>query len=60
MNEGFYYMANAGGRLTGTVFSDWVYQVYGLQGLLMAILLLFILIAALLSFKLHNHRCTES
>ncbi len=30
MNVGFYYMANAAGRLTGTVLSGWVYQTQGL------------------------------
>ena len=30
MNVGFYYMANAGGRLTGTVLSGLIYQFYGL------------------------------
>ncbi len=34
MNVGFYYMANAGGRLTGTVISGWAYQNQGLQGCL--------------------------
>ena len=34
MNVGFYYMANAGGRLTGTVLSGWVYQTQGLVGCL--------------------------
>jgi predicted MFS family arabinose efflux permease len=34
MNVGFYYMANAGGRLVGTVLSGWVYQAYGLEGCL--------------------------
>ncbi len=33
-NVGFYYMANAGGRLMGTVLSGWVYQQQGLQGCL--------------------------
>jgi hypothetical protein len=32
MNVGFYYMANAGGRLAGTVLSGWVYQTQGLSG----------------------------
>jgi len=32
MNVGFYYMANAAGRLTGTVLSGWVYQTQGLTG----------------------------
>ncbi|MGB5834537.1 MAG: organoarsenical effux MFS transporter ArsJ [Thiohalocapsa sp.] len=34
MNVGFYYMANAGGRLTGTVLSGLVYQTHGLEGCL--------------------------
>src|SRR6266540_4910190 len=36
MNVGFYYMANAGGRLAGTVLSGLVYQLYGLAGCLWA------------------------
>ncbi len=31
---GFYYMANAGGRLTGTVLSGYVYQVAGMEACL--------------------------
>jgi len=34
MNVGFYYMANAGGRLAGTVLSGLVYQTQGLAGCL--------------------------
>jgi predicted MFS family arabinose efflux permease len=34
MNVGFYYMANAGGRLVGTVLSGLVYQIQGLTGCL--------------------------
>ena len=34
MNVGFYYMANAGGRLTGTVLSGLVYQWLGLAACL--------------------------
>jgi hypothetical protein len=34
MNVGFYYMANAAGRLTGTVLSGWAYQTHGLVGCL--------------------------
>lgn len=48
MNVGFYYMANAGGRLTGTVLSGWVYQNYGLTGCLWWSTV-FILITALIS-----------
>ena len=36
MNVGFYYMSNAGGRLMGTVLGGWLFQVYGLQGCLLA------------------------
>ena len=48
MNVGFYYMANATGRLTGTVLSGWVYQVHGLTGCLWWSAA-FILIAAFIS-----------
>ena len=34
MDVGFYYMANAMGRLIGTVLSGWLYQAYGLQACL--------------------------
>lgn len=34
MNVGFYYMANAAGRLTGTIISGWAYQTQGLIGCL--------------------------
>ena len=34
MNVGFYYMANAGGRLAGTVLSGVLYQQWGLTGCL--------------------------
>lgn len=36
MNVGFYYMANAGGRLMGTVLSGLLYQWHGLTGCLWA------------------------
>ncbi len=51
MNVGFYYMANAGGRLTGTVLSGWVYQTQGLTGCLWWSAAL-VLAAAVLSFRL--------
>jgi predicted MFS family arabinose efflux permease len=51
MSVGFYYMANAGGRLAGTVLSGWVYQTQGLTGCLWWSAA-FVLAAALLSFKL--------
>lgn len=34
LNVGFYYMANAGGRLAGTLLSGWIYQDQGLVGCL--------------------------
>ena len=51
MNVGFYYMANAGGRLAGTVLSGLGYQQFGLTGCLW-ISALFIAITALLSLRL--------
>jgi hypothetical protein len=36
MNVGFYYMANAGGRLVGTLLSGVMFQVYGVVGCLWA------------------------
>ncbi|MDH5394523.1 MAG: organoarsenical effux MFS transporter ArsJ, partial [Gammaproteobacteria bacterium] len=51
MNVGFYYMANAGGRLLGTVMSGWIYQTQGITGCLWWSSL-FIIIAAFLSLKL--------
>ncbi|MCU7960257.1 MAG: organoarsenical effux MFS transporter ArsJ [gamma proteobacterium symbiont of Bathyaustriella thionipta] len=51
MNVGFYYMANAGGRLAGTVLSGLVYQTQGLPGCLWWSAG-FVLVAALLSLKL--------
>jgi len=51
MNVGFYYMSNAGGRLTGTVLSGWVYQTHGLEGCLWWSFA-FILIAGFISFAL--------
>ncbi|MBF0428582.1 MAG: organoarsenical effux MFS transporter ArsJ [Magnetococcales bacterium] len=34
MNVGFYYSANAAGRLTGTLLSGWAFQTYGFTGCL--------------------------
>ena len=51
LNVGFYYMANAAGRLTGTVLSGWVYQTQGLTGCLWWSTA-FVLAAALISFLL--------
>lgn len=51
LNIGFYYMANAMGRLLGTVLSGLVYQFSGLAACLM-ISAMFIVIAAIISRKL--------
>jgi predicted MFS family arabinose efflux permease len=51
MDVGFYYMANAGGRLIGTVLSGWVYQTAGLTGCLWWSVG-FVLAAAFISFGL--------
>jgi predicted MFS family arabinose efflux permease len=51
MNVGFYYMANAGGRLTGTLLSGLSYQYYGLEGCLW-FSATFIVLASLLSLRL--------
>lgn len=51
MNVGFYYMANAGGRLAGTVLSGWAYQHHGLEGCLW-LSAAFVLTAGLLSMRL--------
>jgi len=55
MDVGFYYMANAMGRLIGTLLSGWVYQTAGLAACLW-VSTLFIGIAALLSITLPRHR----
>ena len=51
IDVGFYYMANAGGRLLGTIFSGLTYQLYGLAGCLW-MSSLFLVLAFVLSFKL--------
>ena len=58
MSVGFYYMANAGGRLAGTIISGLSYQLYGLEGCLLWSTA-FVLAAAFLSFglpELNNKR----
>jgi predicted MFS family arabinose efflux permease len=51
LNVGFYYMANAAGRLLGTLLSGIVFQLYAFSGCLIASALL-LLAAACLSFNL--------
>jgi predicted MFS family arabinose efflux permease len=51
VNVGFYYMANAGGRLLGTLLSGVVFEYYGFTGCLLVSSIL-VLAAGLLSFNL--------
>jgi MFS family permease len=54
LDVGFYYMANAGGRLLGTVLSGWLYQVSGL-GVCLLVSTGFIALAAAFSLALPGH-----
>ena len=54
LDVGFYYMANALGRLLGTVLSGWVFQQAGL-GACLAISAVFVALAALISLALPRH-----
>lgn len=56
LNVGFYYMANAAGRLVGTLLSGVVYQLAGLSGCLWVSMAL-VLAAAGLSLRLPRGRC---
>mgnify|MGYP002700174303 CR=1 FL=1 len=51
LDVGFYYMANALGRLIGTLLSGWVYQEHGLESCLW-ISALFLALTAIISTKL--------
>lgn len=51
LDVGFYYMANAMGRLIGTVLSGWLFQTYGLESCLWTSTLL-IGLTAIISFGL--------
>ena len=51
LDVGFYYMANAMGRLIGTVLSGWVYQAYGLVACL-GISASFVVVAAVMTLPL--------
>ena len=54
-NVGFYYMANAGGRLFGTLLSGVIFALFGLTGCLLGSGLM-VLIAAVLSCQLPGGR----
>lgn len=51
VDVGFYYMANAAGRLIGTVLSGWAYQKWGIEGCLWWSTA-FVLITTLISIRL--------
>ena len=57
MNVGFYYMANAGGRLIGTLLSGALYQWQGLTACLWASVA-FVLAAGVISLLLPRHPTT--
>ncbi len=54
LDVGFYYMANAMGRLVGTLLSGWIYQASGLGACLLASAVM-VVIAALASIALPRH-----
>lgn len=54
LDVGFYYMANAIGRLVGTILSGWLFQTYGLEACLW-VSTVFISIAAIVSILLPKH-----
>ena len=53
LDVGFYYMANAIGRLIGTVLSGWIFQLYGLAACLV-ISFVFVALAGLISTNLQT------
>lgn len=59
MDVGFYYMANAMGRLIGTLMSGWLFQSYGMEACLWASAL-FLLITTVLSTALPRHQTREA
>jgi MFS family permease len=59
LNVGFYYMANSGGRLAGTVLSGLVYQFFGLVGCLWTSTF-FVLAAALVTLKLPDPKPSKN
>ncbi|MBW4462209.1 MAG: organoarsenical effux MFS transporter ArsJ [Nodosilinea sp. WJT8-NPBG4] len=59
LNVGFYYMANSGGRLLGTIASGLVYQWFGLVGCLW-VSSLFVLAAALITTQLPEPNPADS
>ncbi len=58
LDVGFYYMANAIGRLIGTILSGWLFQQYGLAACLWGCTF-FIAFAAILSIKLPSSQISH-
>ncbi|WP_024609717.1 organoarsenical effux MFS transporter ArsJ [Pseudoalteromonas sp. TB64] len=54
LDVGFYYMANAIGRLLGTVLSGWIFQMYGLNACLWVSVCLLIA-ASIITVRLAKH-----
>jgi len=54
LDVGFYYMANAMGRLIGTILSGWVFQVAGLTACLW-VSFAFLVVTSLISTRLPKH-----
>jgi predicted MFS family arabinose efflux permease len=59
LDVGFYYMANAMGRLIGTVLSGWVYQVGGLKSCLW-VSFAFLFITSIISIRLPAQRRAQT
>ena len=59
LNVGFYYMANAGGRLLGTIASGLLYLWLGLAGTLWGAAL-FLLLTWLISFRLPRNQIQDT
>ena len=53
LDVGFYYMANAGGRLAGTILSGWIFQEFGLT-LCLWVSALFLFASAAISILIRN------
>lgn len=59
LNVGFYYMANSGGRLVGTVLSGVIFQLFGLVGCLWTSAV-FVLAAWFISLKLPDPQPSQA
>ena len=59
LDVGFYYMANAGGRLAGTILSGWIFQEFGLT-LCLWVSALFLFASAAISILIRNPNNLQS